>query len=139
MMFQLHVHVHVQCTCSCIFLFCVYAKSSLPLLTASLTLVTPSQSPFCCLLLLPLPLSFLLFYCMLPSNPSITCLCMLQPFIGVNASQSALLYCIMSPVGPYFKKNKDDPSSVFSPVSLYADPKYIRAWPGGVGDTKIGG
>eukprot|EP00731_Ephydatia_muelleri_P007044 Em0003g1292a len=62
-----------------------------------------------------------------------------QPFIGVNASQSALLYCIMCPVGPYFKKNKDDPSSIFSPVSLYADPKYIRAWPGGVGDTKIGG
>ena len=62
-----------------------------------------------------------------------------QPFIGVSASQSALLYCIMCPVGPYFKKGKDDPSSVFSPVSLYADPKYIRAWPGGVGDTKVGG
>ena len=27
----------------------------------------------------------------------------------------------------------------FSAVSLYASTKYVRAWPGGTGDAKIGG
>lgn len=56
-----------------------------------------------------------------------------EPFLGVREPHSALLYCITCPVGPYFA------SGTFNPVSLYADPKFIRAWPGGAGETKMGG
>lgn len=38
---------------------------------------------------------------------------------------------IASPAGPYFPTG-------FKPVSLYADPKYVRAFPGGVGNSKVG-
>eukprot|EP00731_Ephydatia_muelleri_P007195 Em0003g1443a len=62
-----------------------------------------------------------------------------QAAIGVASSQSALLYCIMSPVGPYFRKFKHDSTpSVFSAVTLFATSQYVRAWPGGVGDRKLG-
>lgn len=57
----------------------------------------------------------------------------LQPTLGVNKSSSALLYVILSPVGPYFK------TGTFSPVALLADPSFVRAWPGGCGDSKMGG
>ena len=57
----------------------------------------------------------------------------LQPFLGVREPHSALLYCITSPVGPYFT------TGTFNPVSLYADPAFIRAWPGGPGESKMGG
>ncbi|KAM7431193.1 branched-chain-amino-acid aminotransferase [Porites harrisoni] len=56
-----------------------------------------------------------------------------QPTLGVNKSSSALLYVILSPVGPYFK------TGTFSPVALLADPSFVRAWPGGCGDCKLGG
>jgi branched-chain amino acid aminotransferase len=56
-----------------------------------------------------------------------------EPFLGVREPHSALLYCITSPVGPYFT------TGTFNPVSLYADPAFIRAWPGGVGESKMGG
>ncbi|XP_031572283.1 branched-chain-amino-acid aminotransferase-like [Actinia tenebrosa] len=56
-----------------------------------------------------------------------------QPTLGVNKANSALLYVILSPVGPYFK------TGTFNPVALLADPQYVRAWPGGVGDCKMGG
>lgn len=56
-----------------------------------------------------------------------------EPAIGVQASSEALLYCLTGPAGPYFK------SGTFNPVSLYADPMFIRAWPGGVGNSKMGG
>lgn len=52
--------------------------------------------------------------------------------MGVASSDSALLYCILSPVGGYFEKNKSPA------VSLLADPRFTRAWPGGVGDRKMG-
>ena len=55
-----------------------------------------------------------------------------HPYIGVGASQTAKLYVILCPVGPYYPEG-------FNPVKLYADDKYVRAWPGGTGDTKIGG
>ena len=62
-----------------------------------------------------------------------------QAEIGVAPSQSALLYCIMSPVGPYFRKAKGDSApSVFNAVTLFATSQYVRAWPGGVGDRKLG-
>nr|CAG4640819.1 EOG090X051P [Eulimnadia texana] len=54
-----------------------------------------------------------------------------DPSLGVATSQSALLYVILCPVGPYFP-------SGFKPVSLLADPQYVRAWPGGCGAMKMG-
>ncbi|XP_072282857.1 branched-chain-amino-acid aminotransferase, cytosolic-like isoform X2 [Pyxicephalus adspersus] len=56
-----------------------------------------------------------------------------EPSLGVTKSNHALLYVIICPVGPYF------PSGGFNPVSLLADPKYVRAWTGGVGNYKLGG
>ena len=41
------------------------------------------------------------------------------------------MYVITSPTGPYFP-------SGFKPVNLYANPKYVRAFPGGVGNYKCG-
>lgn len=55
-----------------------------------------------------------------------------HPYIGVSPSQSCKLYVITSPVGPYYP-------SGFAPISVYAEHKYARAWPGGTGDAKIGG
>lgn len=57
--------------------------------------------------------------------------CVLQPSLGVATSNTALLYVIASPVGPYFPTG-------MKPVSLMADPKCVRAWPGGGGDSKLG-
>ena len=56
----------------------------------------------------------------------------MQRFIGVWTPENALLYCIACPVGPFFK------TGIFEPVSLYADPKFVRAWPGGIGEFKLG-
>ncbi|XP_053546665.1 branched-chain-amino-acid aminotransferase, mitochondrial-like isoform X2 [Bombina bombina] len=56
-----------------------------------------------------------------------------EPSLGVAKPNHALLYIITSPVGPYF------PTGGFSPVSLLADPQYVRAWVGGVGNFKFGG
>lgn len=54
-----------------------------------------------------------------------------EPSLGVALSHQALLYVILAPVGPYY-------STGIKPVSLLADPKYVRAWPGGCGDKKMG-
>ncbi|XP_018570193.1 branched-chain-amino-acid aminotransferase, cytosolic [Anoplophora glabripennis] len=51
--------------------------------------------------------------------------------LGVGPSDSALLYTILCPVGNYFQGTEDS-------ISLLADPRYIRAWPGGCGDQKMG-
>ncbi|XP_017484758.1 PREDICTED: branched-chain-amino-acid aminotransferase, cytosolic, partial [Rhagoletis zephyria] len=56
----------------------------------------------------------------------------IDPMLGVASSDSALLYTILSPVGSYFKADND------GAVSLLADPRYTRAWPGGVGNRKMG-
>uniref|UniRef100_F7DES6 Branched-chain-amino-acid aminotransferase n=1 Tax=Xenopus tropicalis TaxID=8364 RepID=F7DES6_XENTR len=56
-----------------------------------------------------------------------------RPSLGVTKSTHALLYIILSPVGPYFA------GGGFCPVSLLADPQYVRAWIGGVGNCKLGG
>lgn len=55
-----------------------------------------------------------------------------SPFLGVHASEQIKLYVINSPVGPYYKGG-------FNPVKLYADTDNVRAWPGGVGNAKVGG
>nr|XP_044995413.1 branched-chain-amino-acid aminotransferase, cytosolic isoform X2 [Jaculus jaculus] len=57
----------------------------------------------------------------------------IEPSLGVKKPTKALLYVILSPVGPYFS------SGTFKPVSLWANPKYVRAWEGGTGDCKMGG
>ncbi|KAM6223133.1 branched-chain-amino-acid aminotransferase, mitochondrial [Rhynchocyon petersi] len=56
-----------------------------------------------------------------------------EPSLGVGMSTKALLYVILSPVGSYF------PGDTVTPVSLLADPAFVRAWLGGVGDCKLGG
>lgn len=54
-----------------------------------------------------------------------------QRTLGVGPPGSALLYLIASPVGPYYP-------SGFKAVSLEATSAIVRAWPGGVGDRKLG-
>ncbi|XP_037372831.1 branched-chain-amino-acid aminotransferase, mitochondrial isoform X2 [Talpa occidentalis] len=56
-----------------------------------------------------------------------------EPSLGVGHSTRALLFVILCPVGSYF------PGDSVRPVSLLADPTFIRAWVGGVGDCKLGG
>jgi len=53
--------------------------------------------------------------------------------LGVKPPDSAMIFCITGPVGPYFS------TGTFTPVSLLADPRFVRAWPGGIGDCKAGG
>lgn len=54
-----------------------------------------------------------------------------QKTIGVGPPNSALLYVIASPVGPYYQTG-------FKALSLQATDYAVRAWPGGVGDKKLG-
>ncbi|MBN3295743.1 BCAT1 protein, partial [Amia calva] len=56
-----------------------------------------------------------------------------EPSLGVSRAGHALLFVIVGPVGPYFS------TGGFTPVSLLADPQYVRAWRGGVGEYKMGG
>lgn len=51
--------------------------------------------------------------------------------LGVGTPDKALLYVIASPVGPYY-------ATGFKPVSLEATDYAVRAWPGGVGNKKLG-
>ena len=55
-----------------------------------------------------------------------------SPYLGVQAAAHIKCFVILSPVGPYYKTG-------FAPVKLYADHENVRAWPGGVGDVKVGG
>eukprot|EP00298_Acanthocystis_sp_HF-20_P015663 c21219_g1_i1.p1 GENE.c21219_g1_i1~~c21219_g1_i1.p1 ORF type:complete len:399 (+),score=145.71 c21219_g1_i1:1862-3058(+) len=52
--------------------------------------------------------------------------------LGVLPPKRAMIFVILSPVGPYFKTG-------FRAVRLNADPTYVRSWPGGTGDIKCGG
>ncbi|CAM5999086.1 unnamed protein product [Sphagnum balticum] len=54
-----------------------------------------------------------------------------EGMLGVSSSKEAILYVITGPVGPYFPTG-------LKPVTLLADPKFVRAWPGGSGDRKLG-
>lgn len=47
-----------------------------------------------------------------------------QKAIGVGPPNEALLFVILSPVGPYFPNG-------FKPVSLFGTTEYVRAAPGG--------
>ncbi|KAG7498056.1 branched-chain-amino-acid aminotransferase, cytosolic [Solea senegalensis] len=55
-----------------------------------------------------------------------------EPTLGVKKPSRALLYVILSQVGSYFDNEAEA-------ISLWADPKYTRAWKGGTGDCKMGG
>jgi len=55
-----------------------------------------------------------------------------QPTLGVGPSSSIKLFTICCPVGPYYPEG-------FKPVSIFAERDAVRAWPGGVGDRKLGG
>lgn len=54
-----------------------------------------------------------------------------QAALGVHPANDAMLFVILSPVGPYFK-------SGLKPVALEADPNKVRAWPNGTGSYKLG-
>lgn len=54
-----------------------------------------------------------------------------QRTLGVGPPGSALLYAIASPVGPYYPTG-------FKAISLEATTYAVRAWPGGVGSSKLG-
>ncbi|XP_029015116.1 branched-chain-amino-acid aminotransferase, mitochondrial isoform X1 [Betta splendens] len=56
-----------------------------------------------------------------------------EPSLGVSRAGKALIFVIIGPVGPYFATGS------FNPVSLLADPSFVRAWKGGVGAYKMGG
>ncbi|GAA6077877.1 branched-chain-amino-acid aminotransferase, mitochondrial isoform X1, partial [Tachysurus ichikawai] len=55
-----------------------------------------------------------------------------EPTLGVSRAGHALLFVIVGPVGPYFS------TGAFNPVSLLADPRFVRACRGGVGAYKMG-
>jgi branched-chain amino acid aminotransferase len=54
-----------------------------------------------------------------------------QRTLGIGPPGSALLYVIACPVGPYYPTG-------FKAISLEATDYAVRAWPGGVGDKKLG-
>ena len=54
-----------------------------------------------------------------------------QRTLGVGPPGSALLYVIASPVGPYYPTG-------FKAINLEATTYAVRAWPGGVGNSKLG-
>jgi branched-chain amino acid aminotransferase len=54
-----------------------------------------------------------------------------QRTLGVGPPGSALLYVIASPVGPYYPTG-------FKAINLEATSYAVRAWPGGVGNAKLG-
>ncbi|XP_040012927.1 branched-chain-amino-acid aminotransferase, cytosolic-like isoform X1 [Xiphias gladius] len=56
-----------------------------------------------------------------------------EPSLGVSRPGKAMIFVIIGPVGPYFATGS------FNPVSLLADPSFVRAWKGGVGAYKMGG
>ncbi|GFS72371.1 branched-chain-amino-acid aminotransferase, cytosolic [Trichonephila clavipes] len=56
----------------------------------------------------------------------------IDPSLGVGSSKKALLYIITGPVGAYFQSGSENA------VSLLANPSHVRAWPGGVGNRKMG-
>uniref|UniRef100_UPI0037E88358 branched-chain-amino-acid aminotransferase, cytosolic isoform X3 n=1 Tax=Semicossyphus pulcher TaxID=241346 RepID=UPI0037E88358 len=56
----------------------------------------------------------------------------LPPSLGVKKPGHALLYVILCQAGSYFNNEAEA-------LSLWADPKYTRAWEGGTGDCKMGG
>lgn len=55
----------------------------------------------------------------------------MEDSLGVRPASKVKLFCILSPVGPYYPKG-------FVPVSVYCYTDYVRAWYKGSGNKKIG-
>ncbi|XP_037616080.1 branched-chain-amino-acid aminotransferase, cytosolic [Sebastes umbrosus] len=53
-------------------------------------------------------------------------------YLGIKKPVNALLYVILTQMGTYFEFGSEG-------MSLWADPKYTRAWKGGTGNHKLGG
>lgn len=54
-----------------------------------------------------------------------------DPSLGVEPPEEVLLFVITGPVGAYYPTG-------MKPISLLADPAFVRAWKGGSGDSKMG-
>lgn len=54
-----------------------------------------------------------------------------EAFLGVRPSKKYLFYVILSPVGSYYK-------SGLKPVRIWVENQFVRASPGGLGETKAG-
>lgn len=52
--------------------------------------------------------------------------------LGIAKASRSMISIVLSPVGPYFPTG-------LKPISLFVDETHPRAWPGGVGDVKVGG
>ncbi len=52
--------------------------------------------------------------------------------LGVKPSHEYLFVIILCPVSSYYEEG-------FNPIKIYVTEKYVRAFPGGTGDTKAGG
>jgi branched-chain amino acid aminotransferase len=52
-----------------------------------------------------------------------------DPTLGVAHSRNVKLFVLTGPVGTFYQTG-------FQPVSLFADPNVIRAFPGGVGSRQ---
>ncbi|KAJ7208247.1 aminotransferase [Mycena pura] len=57
-----------------------------------------------------------------------------KPSIKVGPSDHAILYAVVTPVGPYFPTA----SPTDAGVSLLAVGEHVRSWPGGTGGFKLG-
>ncbi|KAF5374348.1 hypothetical protein D9758_004699 [Tetrapyrgos nigripes] len=59
--------------------------------------------------------------------------------LGVKESDSALIYVMCSPTGPYFPlaRGLGVPEGYIKPVNLLAVSSHVRAWPGGTGGHKL--
>ncbi|KAF7314121.1 Branched-chain-amino-acid aminotransferase [Mycena chlorophos] len=58
--------------------------------------------------------------------------------IRVGKSDSAMLYTLVTPVGPYFPISPSIPHPTLAGVSLLAISEHVRSWPGGTGGYKLG-
>ncbi|CAJ1990083.1 branched-chain amino acid aminotransferase [Leishmania donovani] len=59
--------------------------------------------------------------------------------LGATPSRSVHLFVIASPVGPYYLPPEDQSGAMaIKPVTLLAEDKRKRAWPGGTGGSKLG-
>ena len=54
--------------------------------------------------------------------------------VGLGAAAEAELFVILSPTGPYYSAD----AAEIKPIRLLADPRHVRAWPGGCGSVKMG-
>ncbi|KAF7329457.1 Branched-chain-amino-acid aminotransferase [Mycena kentingensis (nom. inval.)] len=58
--------------------------------------------------------------------------------IRVGKSDAAILYTLVTPVGPYFPVSPQIPHPTLAGVSLLAISEHVRSWPGGTGAYKLG-